>query len=181
MHGNGRHRDLGRLLDVVLDHAGDVHAIDVIAAENGHHVRIGLLHQVDVLVDGVGRALVPRLVRRAHLRRNGDHELRLEQPAELPALAQVLQQRLAAELRQHVNRIDAGVDEIAEDEIDDAVLPAERNGRFGPFLGQRREPRALPAGQHDPQDANPHISALGAPLLAWRSASRVTESRDAVA
>ena len=37
----------------------DVHAVDVVAAEDRHHVRIGLLHQVDVLVDGVGRALVP--------------------------------------------------------------------------------------------------------------------------
>ena len=51
------------LLDVVLDHAGDVHAVDVIAAENRHHVRIGLLHQVDVLVDGVGRALIPGFAR----------------------------------------------------------------------------------------------------------------------
>ena len=68
-----------RLLHVELDHAGDVHAVNVIAAENRHHVRIGLLHQVDVLVDGVGRALVPGLARRAHLRRHRDHELRLEQ------------------------------------------------------------------------------------------------------
>jgi len=50
-------------VDVILDHAGDVHAVDVIAAENRHHVRIRLLHQVDVLVDGIGGALVPRLAR----------------------------------------------------------------------------------------------------------------------
>ena len=100
----------------------DVHAVDVIAAEDGHHVRVGLLHQVDVLVDGVGRALIPGLVRRTHLRGHGNDELGLQQAAELPAFAQVLQQRLAAELGQDVDRVDSRVDEIAEDEIDDPVL-----------------------------------------------------------
>ena len=56
----------------------------------------------------------------------------------------MLQQRLAAELGQDVDGIDARVDEVAEDEIDDAVLAAERNGRFGPFLGQRIQPRPFP-------------------------------------
>ena len=60
---NRRHGDLGALVHVELDHAGDIHAVDVIAAEDRHHVRVGLLDQVDVLVDGVGRALVPGLVR----------------------------------------------------------------------------------------------------------------------
>ena len=74
---------------------------------------------------------------------------RLEQAAELPALAQVLEQRLAAELRQDIDRIDARVDEVAQDEIDDPVLAAERDGRLGPFLCERIEPSALAAGQHD--------------------------------
>jgi hypothetical protein len=48
---------------MVFDHTGDVHAVDVIAAEDRHHLRIGLLHQVDVLVDGIGGSLVPGFVR----------------------------------------------------------------------------------------------------------------------
>ena len=95
---------------------------------------------------------------RAHLRRHRNNELVLQQAAELPALAQVLQQRLAAELRQHVDRVDAGVDEIAQDEIDDAILAAERNGRFGAFLGQRIEPGSFTAGEHDAQHADSHIA-----------------------
>ncbi len=93
---------------------------------------------------------------RAHLRRHRNHELRLEQAAELPALAEVLQQRLAAELRQHIDRVDARVDEITQDEIDDAILAAKRNGRFGPLLGQRIEPGSLAAGQHDAQHPYAH-------------------------
>ena len=122
---DGGDGDFGALLHVVFDHAGDVHAVDVIAAEDGHHVRIGLLHQVDVLVDGVRRALIPGFVLGAHLRRHRDDELILQQAAELPALAQVLQQRLAAELRQHIDRINSRVDEVAQHEVDDPVLAAE--------------------------------------------------------
>ena len=80
----------------------------------------------------------------------------LQQAAELPSFAQVLEQRLAAELRQHIDRIDSRVDEITQDEIDDPVLAAERNGRFGPFLRQRIEPGSLAAGQYDAQHADAH-------------------------
>ena len=73
--GNRRDRHLGALLHVVLDHARDVHAVDVIAAEDRHHVRVGLLDEVDVLVDRVRRALVPGLAGGAHLRRHRDDEL----------------------------------------------------------------------------------------------------------
>ena len=134
----------------------DVHAVDMIAAEDRHHVRVGLFHQVDVLVDRVGRSLVPGFVRRPHLRRHRDDELVLQHAAELPSFAQVLQQRLAAELRQHVDRINAGVNEVAQYEIDDAILPAERDGRLGPFLGQRKKAGTLATRQHDSQNAYAH-------------------------
>ncbi len=104
---DGGHGDLGAFVQVVVEHVVEVHPVDVVAAEDGHRVRVGLLHQVDVLVDGVGCALVPGLARRPHLRRHRNDELRLQQSAELPAFAQVLQQRLAAELGQHVDRVDA--------------------------------------------------------------------------
>jgi hypothetical protein len=84
-------RDLGALMLVKLHHAGDVHAVDVVGAEDGNQVRVGLLDEVDVLKDGVGRSLVPGFISGAHLRRHRDDELVFEEAAELPALAQVLQ------------------------------------------------------------------------------------------
>ena len=75
---------------VEVDHAGDVHAVDVIAAEDCYHIRVGLLDEVDVLQDGVGGSLVPGFVLRTHLRRHGDDEVTLQQSAELPSLAQML-------------------------------------------------------------------------------------------
>ena len=146
--GDGHFRVPGH---VEVDHAGDVHAVDVVAAEDGHHMRVGLLDEVDVLIDGVGRSLVPGFILRAHLGRHGDNEVALQQSAELPSLAQMLQQRLAAELGEHVDRVDSGVDEIAEDEIDDPVFASEGNRRLGAFAGEGKEPGSFAAGEYDAQ------------------------------
>jgi hypothetical protein len=72
-----------------------------------------------------------------------------QQAGGLPALAQVLQQGLAPELNQHIDGVDAGVDQIAQDEVDDPVPASERNGGFGAFLGERIKPRAPAPGQHE--------------------------------
>ena len=48
---------------VELDHLADVHAVDVVGAEDGHHVRVGLLDQIDILKNRVGRAAIPGLAR----------------------------------------------------------------------------------------------------------------------
>ena len=84
-------RNLGALMLVKLHHAGDVHAVDVVGAEDGNQVRVSLLDEVDVLKDGISRSLVPGFIGGAHLRRDRNDELVLEQAAELPALAQMLQ------------------------------------------------------------------------------------------
>ncbi len=88
--GNGGYGDFGVFGHVVLDHAGDVHAVDVVAAENCDHVRPGLLDEVDVLEDGVGSALVPGFVLGAHLGGHRDDKVALEEAGELPAFAEVL-------------------------------------------------------------------------------------------
>ena len=135
-----------------INHAGDVHAVNVVRPKNRHQVWIGLLDQIHILIDCVGGAPVPRLVFRTHLRRYVDDEVALQQPAELPALAQMLQQRLAEELSEHVNRVNARIDEVAQDKIDDPVLASEWNGGLGAFAGQRIEPGAFTSGQHDAQN-----------------------------
>ena len=136
-----------------IDHAGDIHAVDVVAAEDGHQVRIGLLDEVNVLKDGVGSSQVPGFVLRTHLCRHIDDEVALQHSAELPSLAQMLEQRLAAELGEHVDRVDSGIDEIAEDEIDDPVFASERNRRLGAFPGKGKEPGSFAAGKYDTQNA----------------------------
>ena len=82
--GDGYFRVLGNM---EFNHAADVHAVDVIGAEDGHHMRVGLLDKVDVLRNGVGRTLVPRFVLRTHLGRHGNDKVALQQATELPHLA----------------------------------------------------------------------------------------------
>ena len=76
---------------VEIDHAGNVHAVDVVATEDRHHVRVGLLDEVNILKDGVGSSLVPAFVHRTHLCRHGDDEVALQQSTELPSLAHMLE------------------------------------------------------------------------------------------
>ncbi len=133
-HGD---RHAGVLLGMELDHLPDIHPVDVIGAEQHDQIGLGLLDQVGVLEDGVGRAAVPRLTRRAHLRRHRNDELLLKQSAELPAVAQVLKQRLAPELDQNIDRENSGIDEITQDEIDDAIFAAKWHRGLGALPGQR--------------------------------------------
>ena len=139
---------------VEVNHAGDVHAVDVVAPEDRNHVRVGLLDEVNVLENGVGSSLVPGFVLRTHLCWHRDDEVALQQSAELPSLAQMLEQRLAAELGEHVDRVDSGIDEIAEDEIDDPIFASEGNRWLGAFPREGKEPGSFATGEYDAQHPN---------------------------
>ena len=52
-------------------------------------------------------------------------------------------------LRQHDDLEVAGVDDVGQREVDQPVDAAERDRGFGPVGGQRHQPLALPAGEHD--------------------------------
>jgi hypothetical protein len=145
---------------VKIDHAGNVHAVDMIATEYRHQLRIGLFDKIDVLKYRIGSSLVPGFILRTHLCGNVDDEMALEQSAELPSLAEVLEQGLTAELGEHVNGVDAGVDEVAEDEIDDPVFAPKGDRRLGTFPREGKEPRSLTTGEHDAQHTGVQASLL---------------------
>ena len=88
----GGHGDIGLLGHVKVDHAADVHTVNMVAAKDCDQVGIGLFYEIDILKNGVGRSLIPGLSLRTHLGRNIDDELALQQAAELPSFTQVLQQ-----------------------------------------------------------------------------------------
>lgn len=136
-HGDRGDGRLRTLVHMELDHLADVHAVDVIGAEDRHVMRIGLLDQVDVLMQRVGCAAIPVLAGGPHLRGHRDDEVLLQQPAHFPSFTQVLQQALALELDQNVDGIDPRVDQVAQDEVDDTISSPEGRGRLGPLLGQR--------------------------------------------
>jgi hypothetical protein len=74
---------------VKLDHLANIHPVDVVRAKDGHQMLIRVFDEVDVLINGVGRALVPGLSGRAHLCRNRNDEMILQQRAELPTIAKM--------------------------------------------------------------------------------------------
>ena len=49
-------------------------------------------------------------------------------------------ERLRLVLHEHLHAEQAGVGEVGEDEVDDAVATGEGDGRFGPLAGEWIEP-----------------------------------------
>ena len=58
-------------------------------------------------------------------------------------------QRGAVELCQHIDAANAGVQAITDGNIDESVLAADRNSRFGAILGQWKEPGSCSSSHDD--------------------------------
>ena len=58
---DGGHGRLGAAGDVLVHHLGEVHAVDVVRADHDDDVRVGVVDQVQGLVNGVGAAQEPAL------------------------------------------------------------------------------------------------------------------------
>jgi hypothetical protein len=139
--------DIGGFFLMLVDHLPDIHAIDVIRAENGDQFGIVPFEQIQILIHAVGGALVP-IFSRAHLRRHRNDKMFAKKIGRAPPTVQVFQQGLRFELGHDINRQDAGVDEIRQHKIDDPVSPAKRNGGLGAVLRQWIKTLA-PSACHD--------------------------------
>ena len=109
-----------------------------------------VVHEVEALVDRVGAAEVPVLVD-ALLGRHG-RDVVAEQRRHAPRLRHVRVEAVRLVLRQHDDLEVAGVDDVGQREVDEPVDAGERHGGFGPVGGERHQPLALPAGEHDGED-----------------------------
>ena len=129
-------------------HARVVHLVDVIARQHDEVARILADDRVEVLVHRVGRALVPVL---AHplLRRQNLDELTELLRHDVPAHPDVAVERERLVLRGDEDAAQAGVDAVAQGEIDDPVRAAEVDRRLGPILGKRIQALAGTTGEHD--------------------------------
>ena len=115
---------------MIVDHLADIHAIDMVGAENRNQLGIVPLDQKQILVTRVGGALVP-IGAEAHLRRHRRDKVIAEEVGGAPAAIEMFEQGLRSELGENIKRQDTGVDEIRQDEIDDSIPAAERNRGFG--------------------------------------------------
>ena len=116
------------------------------------------------LAHGVGGALEPvgalgRLLGGEHL----DEAVR--EQVEPVGLRDVPVERRGVELRQHEDPLEAGVQAVADRDVDQPVLAAERHGRLRSHVGEREEPRAAAAAE----DQRQHVVHRAILVCALRS------------
>ena len=150
-HFDRGQRDLRPHVLMEAEHLLVIHLVDVVAREHDDVARVLADDRIQVLVDGVGGALIPVLAD-ALLRRQDLDEL-----AELlrhhgPALADVAVERERLVLGRDEDVAQSRVDAVAQDEVDDAVGAAEIHRRLGAIPRERGEPFAGAACQHDYED-----------------------------
>jgi hypothetical protein len=97
---------------------------------------------VDVLVDGVGGALVPGFGDALHGREDLDELAEFVGDHRAPALADVAVERERLVLGEDVDVAQVGVDAVGEGDVDDAVLAGEGDGGLGAIAGEGEEPFA---------------------------------------
>ena len=151
-HAQRGNRDVRVLLLMKRHQLAVVHLVDVIAGKDHDILRPLFFQRVDVLVDGIGRALVPLLVDPLLRRHDVDELAQLAAQIIPPAERDVAIQAHRLVLREHENAAQAAVEAIRQREIDDAIDAAKRHGRLGPIARQRPQPRSFAPGQYDRQN-----------------------------
>ena len=155
--GNGA---VGVVLDVELQHLVIVHLVNVVAAEDQYVIRVELLDELDVLVDGVGRAGIPFAGLAGHI--GGQHIDTAVSKVQIPrgAAADIGVQQKRTVLGQHAHHVDAAVGAVAQRKVDDAVFAAVGDRGLGHVGRQNAQTAALAACQQ-------HGNALFLVLHGW--------------
>jgi hypothetical protein len=111
---------IGTFADMLLEHEFVVHLVDVIARQDHDELRVIALDDVDVLVDRVGRSLVPQGL--GHTLAGGQDVETLVAlgSQEVPAALQVTDEAMSFVLGCHGNMPDAGVEGIRKRKVDNA-------------------------------------------------------------
>jgi len=104
----------GRML---LEHIGYVHFVDVVGAEDADVLGAVIFEEVQVLIDRVRRPAIP--LGADPLLGRHDVDKLIEVLREAPSPRKMLVERLALVLGQHLDLIEAAVDEIREDDVDE--------------------------------------------------------------
>ena len=132
---------------VTAEHFGIIHLIDVVTGEDHHILRLILVDEADVLIDGVGGALVPGAALAAHI---GRQDVNTAAAAvQIPGLAgaDVAVQFHGPVLSQDADGVNAGVGAVGQGKVDDAEFTAEGDGGLGHGAGEDIQAAALSASQ----------------------------------
>jgi hypothetical protein len=152
-HADRGHGDVGVALAVRGDHLAHIHAVHMVGGEHRHPVGPMRLDEIEVLVDRVRGTLEPPAERVRARQQHLDRAFAIGEPGR-PRRGDVLDERFGLVLREHVDRRDARVHEVAQHEIHEAIAASERQRRLR-FLGREWiEPRAFAAGKHHRDDVH---------------------------
>ena len=146
-NGQSREGDVGAGIIVVLEHQPVVHFVNVVAGKNQHMLRLFRADGVDVLVNRVRGAHVPIGADPLHGRQDLNELAQFLGHDTGPAFADVAVERERFVLGEDVDPAQVGVDAVGEGDIDNAVVAAEGNRRFGPISCQGEKPFTRSPGQ----------------------------------
>ena len=149
--GRTARRDVGIVLDVIPQHLAIVHAVQMVAGEDQHQVAPHFGDDPKVAPHRVGGALEPtfvggRLLCSEDLNEPFGEDVELVGPGDVPV------QRNGVVLGQHEHPFHAGVDRVADGDVDQPVLAGDRYGRLGALTCQWIESLTAPSAENDDDD-----------------------------
>ena len=150
----GSDGDVGAGINVLAKHFGVIHFVDVVTRKNEDIFGTLAADGVNILINGVGGALIP-LLRDAHLGRK-DFDKFAEPHEGRPACTGVTAQAKRFVLRENENAAESGINAIGKSDVDDAIESAEGNGGLGAIASERPEAFALTASK-EYRDGLAHI------------------------
>ena len=150
--------DVGPSVDVLLEHEGVVHFVDVVAGEDDDVFGLFGADGVDVLVDGVCGALVPGLGDPLHGRQDLNELAELLGYDRAPTFTNVPVERKGLVLGEDIDVAKLGVDAVGEGEVDNAVLAGEGNGWLGAVAGKGEKTLASSTGEENTKRIS-HVAA----------------------
>jgi hypothetical protein len=136
---------------VGIEQPAVVHPVQVIARED--QIVIGFVpHEMaGRAADRVGRALEPARALRRLLGGDDVHESARKRIHPI-GLHDVVVERGRVELREHEDPTQIGVHAVADRDVDQPVLAADRHRRFRSLLSERKQARPLTAAEDDGKD-----------------------------
>ena len=141
-------RDVGILIDVLLEHELVIHLVDMVAGQDHHVLGVIALDDVHVLIHGIGGAVVPLRLAHALTGRQNIEAFVALGAQKVPAALQVANQAMRFVLRGNADATNAGVEGVGEREVDNARLATKIHGRLGPSIGQFVQSGSATAGEH---------------------------------
>src|SRR5579864_990092 len=152
---------------MLLHHLAVIHLVDMIAGKNEHMLGLLGADGINILVNRVGRALIPLVAHPLH-RRQHFHELAYLAAQDIPAFADVPVEGESLVLGKNVDAAQVGVQAIGKGDVDDAVDAAEGDRGLGAITSERIESLAGAACQENPESIFHHYPSDSVPALTRR-------------